>query len=212
MNLRSDKEESVATLIDLMQDPESSPNVIERALRRRVDAGERRLAEQPRPAAGGRARVDAVEASCRADQPKSSRIIADARRRCSDPTLDPPEAEGPAERCRRRQALSTDGGATRFTPRMRTRPIGEGRCKRSPTPTPPKRAAVEKALLLGADEAPTRSRSAQAFSRSPSLSTICPRISAQDWLATDGKARIEVAPKGDQNDNETMRPLYAPRC
>jgi hopanoid biosynthesis associated RND transporter like protein HpnN len=32
-----------------------------------------------------------------------------------------------------------------------------------------------------------------------------PRVLVQDWVAEDGRARVEVAPKGDSNDNAVMR-------
>ena len=33
----------------------------------------------------------------------------------------------------------------------------------------------------------------------------CRRILRRDWLAPDGRARMEVAPRGDKNDNDNLR-------
>ena len=41
-----------------------------------------------------------------------------------------------------------------------------------------------------------------------SLATL-PEDLRQDWISKDGQARVEVRPKGDQNDNETMRRFAA---
>ena len=37
----------------------------------------------------------------------------------------------------------------------------------------------------------------------------CPTTCAHDWVSKDGQARVEVRPKGDQNDNEAMRRFAA---
>ena len=95
LNLRSTKVESVATLLDLMQDPETSPNVDQRshAVRSSEAAS---LAAAPRPAAGGLGTLT-LQSFVPKDQDEKLAIIADAEA-LLDPTLDPPEVEGAAER------------------------------------------------------------------------------------------------------------------
>src|SRR5207245_662148 len=47
------------------------------------------------------------------------------------------------------------------------------------------------------------------FSRSASPCSRCRRSLARDWVAPDGRARIEVMPQGDPNDTATVRRFAA---
>ena len=43
------------------------------------------------------------------------------------------------------------------------------------------------------------------------LETLPPEI-ATGWITKDGRAKVEVLPKGDPNDNETLRTVRRARC
>ncbi|MGE0667187.1 MAG: MMPL family transporter [Sphingomonadales bacterium] len=66
-----------------------------------------------------------------------------------------------------------------------------------------KRRAAEKALVepLGVMLAQTRA----ALSAQPVTLEDLPDDLVRDWVAEDGRARIQVFPKGDSNDNDTLR-------
>jgi uncharacterized protein len=65
-----------------------------------------------------------------------------------------------------------------------------------------KRAAAETALLGGLKLRLRQIRSSLHPER-VSLDNL-PKEFAEDWIAKDGRARVEVRPAGNQNDNETM--------
>src|ERR1700687_5383860 len=48
-----------------------------------------------------------------------------------------------------------------------------------------------------------------AMQASPVTLATVPDELKRDWIASDGRARIEVFPKGDANDNQTLRRFVA---
>ena len=67
---------------------------------------------------------------------------------------------------------------------------------------PAHRAAVEQALLDGLKLRLEQTRTALKPER-VSVDRM-PQDLVREWVAADGRARVEVAPEGDQNDDETM--------
>src|SRR5262249_20789779 len=70
-----------------------------------------------------------------------------------------------------------------------------------------KRASVETALLGGLKLRLDEIRS--SLDPKPVTLATLPEDLRQDWVSKDGRARVEVRPKGNQNDNETMRRFAA---
>jgi hypothetical protein len=68
---------------------------------------------------------------------------------------------------------------------------------------PAERSAAESALLDGLKLRLRQIRSSLHPERI-SLDNL-PKELTQDWIAKDGRARVEVRPAGDQNDNEVMK-------
>jgi predicted RND superfamily exporter protein len=65
-----------------------------------------------------------------------------------------------------------------------------------------KRAAAETVLLGGLKPRPQQIRS--SLHPEPVSLDSLPKELTEDWVAKNGRARVEVRPAGNQNDNETM--------
>ena len=72
-----------------------------------------------------------------------------------------------------------------------------------PQSVPPSRATLLGGLKLRLDQIRA------SLHPEPVTLANLPEDLRQDWISKDGKARVEVRPKGDQNDNETMRHFAA---
>ena len=200
LNLRSNAVESVATLLDLMQDPESSPNVIN-VLTPSVEAAAslaERLDRLPEVSS-----TLTLQSFVPNDQDKKLAIIADAET-LLEPTLDPPEVKAPPSDAETQAALNDAADA--FLAEDENAAIGKS-LKALADADAAKRATVESTLLGGLKLRLDQIR-ASLHPEPVSLSTL-PQDLRQDWISKDGKARVEVRPNGNQNDNETMRRFAA---
>jgi hopanoid biosynthesis associated RND transporter like protein HpnN len=200
LNLRSNTVESVATLLDLMQDPESSPNVIN-VLTPSVEAAAalaERLDRLPEVSS-----TLTLQSFVPKDQDKKLAIIADAEA-LLEPTLDPPEVKAPPNDAETQAALNDAADA--FLAEDENAAIGKS-LRALADADAAKRATVESTLLGGLKLRLDQIR-ASFHPETVTLANL-PEDLRQDWLGTDGKARVEVRPKGDQNDNETMRHFAA---
>ncbi len=200
LNLRSNKVESVATLLDLMQDPESSPNVIN-VLTPSVEAAAslaERLDRLPEVSS-----TLTLRSFVPKDQDEKLAIIADAEA-LLDPTLDPPEVKAPPSDAETQAALNDAANA--FLAEDENSAIGKS-LKALADADAAKRAAVESTLLGGLKLRLDQIRA--SLHPQPVTLANLPEDLRQDWISKDGKARVEVRPKGDQNDNETMRHFAA---
>ncbi len=200
LNLRSNAVESVATLLDLMQDPESSPNVIN-VLTPSVEAAAslaERLDRLPEVSS-----TLTLQSFVPNDQDKKLAIIADAET-LLEPTLDPPEVKAPPSDAETQAALNDAADA--FLAEDENAAIGKS-LKALADADAAKRATVESTLLGGLKLRLDQIR-ASLHPEPVSLSTL-PQDLRQDWISKDGKARVEVRPNGNQNDNHTMRRFAA---
>jgi hopanoid biosynthesis associated RND transporter like protein HpnN len=210
LHLRSAKVESMATLLDLMADPQTTPNTLD-ILTPSVAASvalAQRLEQLPA--------VDhaLTLASFVPDgQPEKLALIADAAL-LLDPVLNPGQtrpAPGDEETVRAmlRTAESLEGvaaahpgtaaagAAARLGAALRA--LAQG--------APAQRERLRALLMPGL--ATTLAQLRAAMQAVPvSLATL-PDELRRDWVAADGRARIEVFPRGDANDNETLRRFVA---
>ena len=199
LNLRSSKVESVATLLDLMQDPRTSPNIVEILTPSLADADA--LAQKLR----GLPEVESVTTFSDfvpADQKAKLAIVADARDLLA-PSLTPgaqkpvSDAEDVAALNQAGAALARAGGA--FPPMAR---VGAAMTRLAASP-PEARERARKLLILPMKGLLDNLR--LALKAGPvTLADLPPELKL-DWLAADGGARIEVAPRGDKNDNDNLR-------
>jgi hopanoid biosynthesis associated RND transporter like protein HpnN len=203
LNLRSAKMESVATLLDLMKDPETSPNVINVLTPAIEEAASlaKRLDQLPEVSSSL-----TLQSFVPKEQDEKLAIIADAEA-LLEPTLDPPEVKAPPSDAETRAALNDAANAF----------VSEGKTDASAAiakslkalaesdATQP--AAVETALLGGLKLRLEQIRA--SLHPEPVTLANLPDDLRQDWISKDGQARVEVKPKGDQIDNETMRRFAA---
>ncbi len=206
LNLRSAKVESVATLLDLVKDPETTPNVVN-VLTPNIDQAAslaRRLDQLPEVSG-----TVTIRSFVPDDQDEKLAIIGDAEA-LLEPTLDPPEVKTQPSDAETRVALNkaadaflaggTNGiGVSGAAIERSLRALAETDAGR--------RASIESTLLNGLKLRLEQIRASLQPER-VSLADL-PEDLTRDWVAADGRARVEVRPKGDQNDNETMQRFAA---
>ncbi|WP_024276357.1 MMPL family transporter [Hyphomicrobium sp. 802] len=203
INLRSQKVESVSTFNDLMRDPNTAPNTIEiltpnladaKALATKLD----RLPEVDRTV---------TLASFVPDhQDEKLALIRD----CYDligPTIEPDEvADAPTDADTRQTLLDTAKDFEDVSKLPGASPLAAhmaSTLRKLADATPDVRAKIGAALLDGMKLRLTQIRA--ALKAEPiTLKNLPPEIVA-DWVTADGRARVEVGPKGDGNDNANLR-------
>jgi hopanoid biosynthesis associated RND transporter like protein HpnN len=205
LNLRSKEVESVATLLDLMKDPDTSPNMIEilesdlpraSALAERLDA----LPEV--------ARTRTLESFVPKDQDEKLALIDDASFFFEN-TMTPDQLKAPPS------AADTRAGIDAATSDLTAISAGV----ETPAGAQARRLAAALAMLAKApqpdqDEAerllvtPLRTTLQQVrdllSAEKVTIDSLPPSVKSA-WVAPDGEVRIEVAPKGDANDNAVLR-------
>ena len=204
LNLRSDKVESVRTLLDLMQDPATSPNTIDVLAPSQDET--RRLA-QTLGKLPEVSRVLTLESFVPDDQPAKLAIIRDAAGLLG-PTLTPAETKPRPSDAETVTALrdaaeafaklahseaQTSLESLRLSATLRQ--LGEASMAR--------RQAADAALMPGLRTTLEQVRSSLAAD-TVTLAGLPAEI-VRDWRTADGRARIELAPSGNGNDNETLR-------
>ncbi len=205
LNLRNPNTESVSTIRDLMRDRSTSPYTIEilaPSLKKARKLSER-LAEIPEVA-----QVITLASFVPRDQEAKLALIGDASMLVG-PTLDPPEVkprpsddETVASLRRTAAALKAAAGTSEDQAARDARRLADvlGRLAAA---TPALRAEAESRLIPGLKT--TLSQLSDALQAGPvTLDSLPPEL-VHDWIAADGRARVEVYPSGDPNDNAAMR-------
>jgi uncharacterized protein len=210
LHLRSAKVESMATLLDLMQDPNTTPNTLDLLAPSVDDAAllALKLAQL--------LEVDhAITLASFVPERQNEKLalIADAAL-LLDPVLNPGQAKPPPAdddtvRSMLRTAQSLEraaaapsavvvaAAAARLATALRQLSQGEAA----------QRERV-RAVLIPSLVATLGQLRASMQAGPVTLATL-PDDLKRDWIAADGRARIEVFPKGDANDNETLRRFVA---
>jgi hopanoid biosynthesis associated RND transporter like protein HpnN len=203
VNLRSPSIESVATFLDLRSDPSIGANAVNVVVSNLGEAAKvadnlRQLPEV--------ARVMTVQDFVPADQERKLALIRRLERQLG-PVL---QAEGPAP------TDAQDILALKSTAAALNR-LAEG--KSGPGAEAGQRLAANLTRLVEAD-AETRAKAEAAFvmplqTALSELSTYLqaepvslqqlPQDLTRQWIAADGRTRVFATPKGDPNDNETLR-------
>jgi len=206
LHLRSAQTESVATLLDLMQNSDTTPNTIE-VLAPTLDAGvalAKRLSALPEVS-----RAVTLASFIPEAQENKLAVLADAAM-LLDPALDPPQVKPPPSdeddvRAMQRTSRALDEVA-RANPGSNAA-ADAARLSRllsvladGPRAT---RERVREALIPGLVLMLDQLRA--ALQAVPVTLDQLPADLVRDWTAPDGRARIEVFPKGDANDNAVLR-------
>jgi hypothetical protein len=205
MNLRSKTAESVATYLELKNDPESGANdvgILQPTLAQ-ADALAAKLRALPQVG-----RVTTLSTFIPDQQSEKLALIADAAKTL-DPALNPAAAAAPTSDA---QTVSMINSTVDALIRLAGDGTGTGAVAA-------KRLAAAMTALAKADP-PVRQRAEAVFVQ-PLKTTLddlrdllkaqaitranLPPALARDWVTPDGEARIDVAPKGDPNNNDVLR-------
>jgi len=205
IHLRSTKVESVSTLFDLMKDPEQSPNTLE-MLAPNLAAAQpiaARLAALP-PVYG----VRTLQSLIPADQPEKLAAISDAST-LLDLTLnpiavDPPPADAEVQASLAKTSADlASAAANNTTPAANDVRRLAAALDRLAKGSPALRQRATDALIPGLNTLLDQIRfSLQA--QPVTLDSLPPELK-QQWMTSDGHARISVIPRGDSNNNEVLR-------
>ena len=204
LNLRSPKVESVATLLDLMKDPNTDTNTIDVLAPSLAEAPPliARLQQLPEVA-----RVTSLLSFIPEDQDEKLAIIAPLAKSLT-PLLDPAREKEPPTDAEDVEALERAAAAFAATATGVTgkgaddaRRLADFLHKMAEAP-PQNRDAAREALIPSLDTMLDLLR-ASLTARKVTVASIPPDL-ARNWVSADGRARIEVAPAGDANDNDTL--------
>lgn len=208
MNLRSPKVESVATYLDLRRDPNTGTNAVSVLAPSLAQAKEvqERLSKVPEVA-----RTISLENFIPEDQPAKLAIIKKAAAQ-----LDPIFKAKPGEPATDADNVVALTHASETLWRMAPKSNAE-------TAAAMNRLAEQLLKIAQSDKA-LRDKVAAVFltpmkvlfgqiqdslKAQPITEQNLPKTLADDWITADGRARVEAQPKGDPNDNETLRRFAA---
>jgi hopanoid biosynthesis associated RND transporter like protein HpnN len=199
IHLRGAEVESVATLIDLMRDPDQSPNTLE-VIRPTLAAADQLAAKFRTNPEVWNART--LSSFIPADQPEKIALIADAAN-LLDLTLNPLVVAAPPSDAQVVDSLnrtagnlrraSTDDASLRADAHRLADQFSE-----LAQASPSARAKATQMLIPGFVTMLDQIRN--VLQPQPiSIATLPPEV-VREWRTSDGRARISISPKGDSND------------
>jgi uncharacterized protein len=208
IHLRSSKVESVATLIDLMRDPDRSPNTLEVIRPDLAAADELAAIFRADPTVYS---AHTLSSFIPTGQPEKLALIADAAN-LVDFTLNPLEVAPPpsdaevsdslARAAAKLREISTDDPALRADAHRLA-----GEFDALARGAPAARAQAERMLLPGF--LTTLEQIRNLLQPRPVSSATLPPELVRQWRTPDGRARVSVSPRGDSNDDAVLRRFVA---
>jgi hopanoid biosynthesis associated RND transporter like protein HpnN len=208
IHLRSASVESVATLIDLISDPDHSSNTIEAI---RPD-----LATADQLAAKVRALpevfdVRTLSSFVPADQPAKIAVIADAANlldlALNPLVIAPPPTDAQVIDSLSQTATSLDQAAIGDAPAAADARRLAVAVRELAKSSPSTRAEAEKMLIPGFSTMLEQIR--DSLRPQPISLTVLPPNVVREWLSPDGRARISILPRGDSNNNAVLSRFVA---
>ena len=202
LNLRSAKVESVATLLQLMQDPATTPTAIDVLAPSLPDADvlAQRLDRLPEVSS-----TLTLKSFVPDKQDEKLATIADAADLLGPSLNAPKEDPGPSD-AETQSSLNEAANAFRALSHQPAESASRkmaSSLKALADADPARRATVAN-TLLGGLKLQLDEIGASLHPEHIVLGAL-PEDLRRDWIAADGRARIEVRPKGNQNDNAAMR-------
>jgi hopanoid biosynthesis associated RND transporter like protein HpnN len=209
INLRNPHVESIATFLDLRKDPNTGANAIDVMTNSEADAKkiEARLAQVPEVL-----EVRSLDSFVPQDQPAKLKLIAQGAK-VLNPVLNPDSVDAPPSDDENVQSLKESAESLRKT-------AGDAK---GPGAVASRRLADALSKLAESNQA-TRDKTQSIFvtplkaeldqlknliqAQPVSLKNL-PANLADSWKAKDGLMRVEALPRGDPNDNETLRKFAA---
>jgi len=209
LDLRSPKVESVSTALDLMKNPETSPNTVD-VLAPNHDAAVElaaKLSKLPEVS-----QVLTIDTFIPQDQAPKLAAIADASS-LLDTTLDPFLTKPPPTDAETVASMQATAGQLRAAAgREKTKVADDARqladvLDRLARGTPDMRRRAEEALVPGLQTMLAQAHN--ALEPQPVTFQSLPADLKQDWVTPAGAYRIQVSPKGDANDNDVLQKFTA---
>jgi hopanoid biosynthesis associated RND transporter like protein HpnN len=205
IHLRSPKVESVSTLLDLMKDPEQSPNTLD-MIEPNLAAGDAmaaRLAKLPEVA-----EAKTIESFVPTGQTEKLAAIADGSM-VLDLTINPiavlpppTDAELVASLNTGASDLMTAAGSLKTPAAADARRLSVALSDLARS-TPAARAQATQVLIPGLKTVLDQVRNLLQ-AQPVTLASLPPSLTS-GWLAPDGRARVSVLPRGDPNNNAVLR-------
>ena len=209
LHLRSAKVESVSTLLDLMNDPETTPNTVDVLapdLPAAIESAQR-LAALPEVA-----QAVTLASFVPGNQIGKLALISDASQ-LLDPTLNPAKTmsaptfqDNVSAMSHAADALEKAADTIPGPAAANARRLAE--VLRALIQSDPARFAQAQAMLVPGLRVILNQVRAALQAEPVTLQTL-PQELVREWVARDGRARIEVFPAGDSNDNQTLRRFVA---
>ncbi len=205
LHLRSEKVESMATLNDLLKDPDQSPNTIDvlKPNLAQANATAARLAKLPQVS-----ETITLSSFVPTEQPAKLAMISDAQT-LLDLTLNPIMTDPAPMDADTVQALRTTAQDLRDAA---AHDLGAGHADALRLATSMDRLAAAKpvvrdrataAIVPGLNVLLDQLR--KSLQAQPVTFEALPPEIVSDWTTPDGRARISVLPRGDSNDNEVLK-------
>jgi len=209
INLRNPKVESIATFLDLRKDQNTGANAINVMANSEADAKkiEARLAQIPEVL-----RVMSLDSFVPEDQPEKLKLIAQGAK-VLNPALNPESIDAPPSDAENVDALKGTVESLRRT-------AGDAK---GPGAAASRRLADALSRLADSNEA-VRDKTQAIFvtplkvvlnqlksalqAKPVTMKTLPPDL-VRGWKTKDGLMRVEAQPRGDPNDNETLRKFAA---
>ncbi len=204
VHLRNKNVESVATLLDLTNDPNVGANAVAVLAPSAADAAPTADRLRQLPESG---RVVTLASFIPDQQDKKLALIAELKQKLGPP-LDAKPRPAPSD--------ADNVAALRRAAKFTTDIVGD---QTGPGAAAAKRLAADLVQLADAGEA-ARNRAAAAFlpplktvlndwrellqAQPVALETLPPEL-VSEWITGDGRVRVDVIPKGDPNDTEVLR-------
>ena len=210
LHLRSTRGEAMATLLDLMRDPQTTPNTVDVLMPSVTAATAMAQRVEQLPAVDHALTLASFVPDA---QPEKLALIADAAL-LLDPVLNPGEPRPPPDDAATVQAMArTADGLERAAAAQPGTPVAVAALRVAKAlralalGTPAQRERARVALIPGLAVSLGQVRA--AMQAGPVTLASLPDELKRDWVAADGRARVEVFPKGDANDNPTLRRFVA---
>ena len=200
-HLRNPKGEAMAAFADLTRDPSQTLNTVD-ALAASPQAAEalaRRLSALPQVE-----QAVTLTSFVPDDQPAKLALVADAQL-LLDPTLNPFDLQPPPSDAESAAALAQAAAALRpLAGRVdggQARRLADAMDRLASRP-PGRRTAAAEAVVKPLNVMLDQVR--QLLLAAPVTLETLPADLRADWVAADGRARVQVFPKGDSNDNANL--------
>jgi len=203
MHLRSPKVESISTYLDLIKDPETSPNLIDVLAPSTEAVPELAAKLRKLPSV---AKVIDIDTFVPRDQDAKLAIITDTAQLLG-PALNPARKPPPPTDADNVKAIKDTAAALRTltgsAPAAKTAGALAGTLDALAAAPAAKREAASVALTTDLRTLLTR-LAGLLNPQKITLANLPPKLKAE-WVTADGRSRIEVHPSGDANDNVVLR-------